>query len=116
MAKVKVYIQLKPTVLDAQGQVVRNALRSLGYDQVETVRMGKYVELEVSENGRPVEDEVREIRGKDIAMIVQDPLSSLNPVWKVGFQIEEAMEALLRGRTDHGPPTTDDGLLPEERL
>jgi oligopeptide/dipeptide ABC transporter ATP-binding protein len=38
-------------------------------------------------------DEVREIRGKDIAMIFQDPLSSLNPVLTVGFQIEEAIEA-----------------------
>jgi oligopeptide transport system ATP-binding protein len=39
------------------------------------------------------EEEVREIRGKDIAMIFQDPLSSLNPVLQVGFQIEEAMKA-----------------------
>src|ERR1700730_4424307 len=39
------------------------------------------------------EEEVREIRGKDIAMIFQDPLSSLNPVLKVGFPIEEAMQA-----------------------
>jgi oligopeptide/dipeptide ABC transporter ATP-binding protein len=38
-------------------------------------------------------EEVREIRGKDIAMIFQDPLSSLNPVLTVGYQIEEAMEA-----------------------
>jgi oligopeptide transport system ATP-binding protein len=39
------------------------------------------------------EEDVREIRGKDIAMIFQDPLSSLNPVLTVGFQIEEAIEA-----------------------
>jgi len=42
------------------------------------------------------DDDVRDIRGKDIAMIFQDPLSSLNPVLKVGYQIEEAMEAHTR--------------------
>src|SRR5205823_14629875 len=42
------------------------------------------------------EDEVRDIRGKDIAMIFQDPLSSLNPVLRVGYQIEEAMAAHSR--------------------
>jgi oligopeptide/dipeptide ABC transporter ATP-binding protein len=39
------------------------------------------------------DEEIREIRGRDIAMIFQDPQSSLNPVLKVGFQIDEAMLA-----------------------
>src|ERR1700694_1156997 len=42
------------------------------------------------------EEEVRKIRDKDIAMIFQDPLSSLNPVLTVGYQIEEAIEAHRR--------------------
>jgi oligopeptide/dipeptide ABC transporter ATP-binding protein len=38
-------------------------------------------------------EDLREIRGRDIAMIFQDPLSSLNPVLRNGFQIEEAILA-----------------------
>jgi peptide/nickel transport system ATP-binding protein len=34
-------------------------------------------------------DDLRKIRGNDIAMIFQDPISSLNPVYKVGWQIVE---------------------------
>jgi oligopeptide/dipeptide ABC transporter ATP-binding protein len=39
------------------------------------------------------DDEIRDFRGNDVAMIFQDPMSSLNPVLKVGFQIREAMDA-----------------------
>lgn len=37
------------------------------------------------------EKEIRQIRGRDIAMVFQDPMSSLNPVYTVGFQIVEAL-------------------------
>lgn len=37
------------------------------------------------------EREMRQIRGKDIAMIFQDPMTSLDPVYTIGFQIEEAI-------------------------
>jgi len=37
------------------------------------------------------EEDMREIRGRDIAMIFQEPMTSLNPVLTVGFQIEEPL-------------------------
>jgi len=39
------------------------------------------------------ERELMAVRGKKIAMIFQDPMTSLNPVYKVGFQLEEAVLA-----------------------
>src|SRR6204780_2798109 len=38
----------------------------------------------------------REIAGKDIAMIFQEPMSSLNPCFTVGFQIGETLKTHLR--------------------
>jgi oligopeptide/dipeptide ABC transporter ATP-binding protein len=38
-------------------------------------------------------EEVRDYRGNDVAMIFQDPMTSMNPVTKVGTQIDEAMTA-----------------------
>jgi len=42
------------------------------------------------------DEEIREFRGNDVAMIFQDPMTSMNPVLRVGFQIEEAMAAHKR--------------------
>jgi oligopeptide/dipeptide ABC transporter ATP-binding protein len=39
------------------------------------------------------EREVREIRGRDLALVFQDPMSALNPVYSVGKQIAEALRA-----------------------
>jgi len=56
---------------------------------------GKIVEGSVVLKGRDLltlgDDEIREVRGNDIAMIFQDPMTSLNPVFKVGSQIAEAI-------------------------
>ncbi len=37
------------------------------------------------------DDEIRQVRGNRIAMIFQDPMTSLNPVLTIGFQISEAL-------------------------
>lgn len=41
------------------------------------------------------EDEIRDIRGKDISMIFQEPMTSLNPVLTIGLQLSEPMIAHL---------------------
>jgi oligopeptide transport system ATP-binding protein len=38
------------------------------------------------------QEELRHIRGKEIAMVFQDPMTSLNPVLTIGFQISEALQ------------------------
>jgi peptide/nickel transport system ATP-binding protein len=37
--------------------------------------------------------EMQAIRGRDIGYVPQDPMSNLNPVWSIGFQVEEAIRA-----------------------
>lgn len=61
MPHVKVYVTLKPTLLDAQGRVVHNALESLGYSEVSQVRIGKYIEMELADDGNDVEARVRQM-------------------------------------------------------
>ena len=50
MAKVNVYITLKPALLDAQGKVMQGALDNLGFEGIENVRIGKFIEIEMSES------------------------------------------------------------------
>ncbi len=56
---------------------------------------GRIVGGTIHFDGRDVlalsEEEMRSLRGKDMAMIFQDPISSLNPVFTAGYQVEEAI-------------------------
>jgi len=47
--KAKVHITLKNGVLDPQGKAVQHALRGLGFEGVDEVRQGKYVELDLAD-------------------------------------------------------------------
>jgi phosphoribosylformylglycinamidine synthase subunit PurS len=47
--KARVHVTLKRGVLDPQGEAVRHALGSLGFEGVGDVRMGKVIELELAE-------------------------------------------------------------------
>jgi phosphoribosylformylglycinamidine synthase len=48
MARARVIITLKKTIMDAQGQTVERALHNLGYEGVRDLRIGKYVEMELN--------------------------------------------------------------------
>ena len=41
----KIYVTLKPTVNDPQGLTVKGGLRTLGFDNIQSVRVGKYMEV-----------------------------------------------------------------------
>ena len=46
----KIYITLKPTVNDPQGLTIRGALHTLDFQNVNSVRAGKYIEIKVNED------------------------------------------------------------------
>ncbi|MDJ0355649.1 ABC transporter ATP-binding protein [Paenarthrobacter sp. PH39-S1] len=43
---------------------------------------------------------ILELRGRSIGMVPQDPMSNLNPVWKIGFQVKETLKANNLARKD----------------
>jgi phosphoribosylformylglycinamidine synthase len=66
--KVRILVSLKPSVLDPQGQAVKNALLTLGYDAVKDVRQGKVFEIELQNIDRQTAEKlVPEIADKVLA-------------------------------------------------
>jgi len=69
--KARIYVTLKPSVLDPQGKAVQGALHALGYAEAEEVRVGKFIELTLSGLGRgEAETRVREMCEKLLANTV----------------------------------------------
>ena len=60
--KARVFVSLKPSILDPQGKTIAEALHTLGYAAVQDVRQGKYFELDVdagsAEQARALASEV----------------------------------------------------------
>lgn len=58
---------------------------------------GKVVGGKIELDGRDIthlsQKEMEAIRGKEIGMVPQDPMSNLNPVWRIGTQVQEALRA-----------------------
>jgi len=47
--KVRIFVSLKPGVLDPQGRAVHHALEGLGFEGVEDVRVGRLIEMDVAD-------------------------------------------------------------------
>lgn len=48
--KAKVYVTLKPSVLDPQGKAIHHSVELLGFERIEDVRQGKYFEIALDKN------------------------------------------------------------------
>lgn len=48
--KAKVYVTLKPSVLDPQGKAIHHSVELLGYKQIADVRQGKYFEIALDDS------------------------------------------------------------------
>jgi peptide/nickel transport system ATP-binding protein len=70
-----------------------SSLTVMGLTRARNARISGTVRFNGKELLGASEEELRSVRGNDIAMIFQDPLSSLHPFYKVGNQIIEAIRA-----------------------
>jgi peptide/nickel transport system ATP-binding protein len=69
------------------------SLTTMGLTRGRSTRIAGRVSFEGQDLLECSPEEMRRIRGNEIAMIFQDPLSSLHPFFKVGFQLGEAIRA-----------------------
>ena len=77
--KAKVYVTLKPSVLDPQGKAIKHSVQLLGFDSVSDIRQGKY--FEIAMNGSVTEETAR----AEAMRLAHDVLS--NPIIE-DFRVE----------------------------
>ncbi|MGD9763085.1 MAG: phosphoribosylformylglycinamidine synthase subunit PurS [Candidatus Binatia bacterium] len=65
--RAKVYVTLKPGVLDPAGKAIERALHALGFEEAHDVRLGKYVELHVDGDAAGVPGRVDDMCRKLLA-------------------------------------------------
>jgi len=79
--RVKIFVSLKKGVLDPQGKAIERSLHTLGYNEVEDVRAGKYLELEMTATSR----QNAELRVREMC----DKLLSNTVIEDYRFEIQE---------------------------
>ena len=61
MTKVNVYVTLRESVVDPQGTAAKDALKTMGYNEVKNVRIGKLIELELDESTTDIDARIKEM-------------------------------------------------------
>lgn len=70
--KAKVYVTLKPSVLDPQGKAIHHSVELLGFENVADVRQGKYFEIAL--NAELPEQEAKEIAERIARDVLANPV------------------------------------------
>ncbi len=70
--KAKVYVTLKPGVLDPQGKAIQHAVELLGFSDIADVRQGKYFEISLS--GQEVAAEAQSAVTRIAAEVLSNPI------------------------------------------
>lgn len=71
---VKIYVTLKEGILDPQGKAVLHSLHTLGYNSVEDVRIGRYIEINMNDTPKEeIDVKIKEMCAKLLANpIIED--------------------------------------------
>ena len=69
--RARVFVTLKPSVFDPQGTTVADALHTLGYAAVKSVRQGKYFELDIDAR---TEEEARRLASEAADKLLANPV------------------------------------------
>jgi len=80
--RAKIRVTLRRSILDPQGKAVEHAIASLGEQSIQSVRIGKYVEMEVNSGS---EDEARKATEKVCKKLLANPVME-----DYHFEIEKA--------------------------
>lgn len=61
MVNVRIFVTYKQSVFDPQGETIKDAIHSLGHDEVKTVKVGKFFDVTLDTNEDEVATAVKEI-------------------------------------------------------
>ena len=70
--KAKVYVSLKPGILDPQGKAIQHSVELLGFDGISDVRQGKYFEISLADNAE--QEAVRESVSRMAREVLSNPI------------------------------------------